>query len=114
LARCVPNGGTSDRVLGVQPNMLKVSTKIRFDTLVFILEGSLSGLWVEEVDRVCCMAVGNDQCARVEIDLSDVTFVSPEGKRLLERLCASGAGIVSSTLLTKSLVDEIQGRSRSV
>ena len=94
--------------------MLKVSKKIRFDTLVFILEGSLSGLWVQEVDRVCRMAVVNDQCARVELDLSDVTFVSPEGKQLLERLCASGAGIVSSALLTKSLVDEIQGRSRNV
>ena len=34
LARRVPNGDTSDPVLGVQPNMLKVSTKIRFNTLV--------------------------------------------------------------------------------
>ena len=94
--------------------MLKVSTKVRFDTLVFILEGSLSGLWVEEVDRVFHMAVVNDQYARVEVDLSHVTFVSPEGKQLLERLCASGAGIVSSALLTKSLVDELQGRCGSV
>ena len=94
--------------------MLKVSTKIRFDTLVFILEGSLSGLWVEEVDRVCRMAVVNDQCARVEVDLSNVTFVSPEGKQLIERLFANGAGIDSSALLTRSLVDEIQGRSRNV
>lgn len=92
--------------------MLRVSTKIRFDTLVFILEGSLSGLWVQEVDRVCGMAVVNHQCARIELDLSDVTFVSPEGKQLLETLCASGAGIVSSSLLTKSLVDQIQGRSK--
>jgi len=94
--------------------MLRASTKIRFDTLVFILEVSLSGLWVEELDRVFRMAVVNDQCARVEVDLSDVTFVSPEGKQLLERLCASGVGIVSSALLTKSLVDEIQGRSRNL
>lgn len=93
--------------------MLRVSTKIRFDTLVFILEGSLSGMWVQEVDRVCRTAIVNDQCAKVEIDLSDVTFVSPEGKQLLERLCAGGAGIVSSALLTKSLVDEIQGRFRN-
>jgi len=94
--------------------MLRVSTKIRFDTLVLILEGSLSGLWVDEVDRVCRMAVVNDQRAGVEVDLSEVTFVSPEGKQLLERLCARGVGVVSSALLTKSLVDEIQGRSRSV
>ena len=93
--------------------MLRVSTKIRFDTLVFILEGSLSGMWVQEVDRFCRTAIVNDQCAKVEIDLSDVTFVSPEGKQLLERLCAGGAGIVSSALLTKSLVEEIQGRFRN-
>ena len=88
--------------------MLRVSTKIRFDTLVFILEGSLSGLWVQEVDRVCRVAIVNDQCARVELDLSGVTFVSPEGKQLLEKLWANGAGIVSSDLLTKSLVEEIR------
>ena len=93
--------------------MLRVSTKIRFDTLVFILEGSLSGMWVQEVDRFCRTAIVNDHCAKVEIDLSDVTFVSPEGKQLLERLRAGGAGIVSSALLTKSLVDEIQDRSRN-
>ena len=93
--------------------MLKVSTKIRFDTLVFILEGSLSGLWVQEVDRVCRLAVVNDQCARVELDLSGVTFVSPEGKQLLERLWANGAGIVSSDLLTKPLVEEIRSRPKN-
>ena len=47
--------------------MLRVSTKIRFDTLVFILEGSLSGLWVQELDRVCRLAVVNDQCAGSKI-----------------------------------------------
>ena len=93
--------------------MLRVSTKIRFDTLVLILEGSLSGLWVQEVDRVCRLAVVNDQCARVELDLSGVTFVSPEGKQLLERLWANGAGIVSSDLLTKPLVEEIRSRPKN-
>ena len=92
--------------------MLRVSTKIRFDTLVFILEGSLSGLWVQELDRVCRLAVVNET-ARVELDLSGVTFVSPEDKQLLERLWASGAGIVSSDLLTKSLVEEIRSRPKN-
>jgi len=93
--------------------MLRVSTKIRIDTVVFILEGSLSGQWVQEVDRVCRLAVVNDQCARVELDLSGVTFVSPEGKQLLERLWANGAGIVSSDLLTKPLVEEIRSRPKN-
>ncbi len=66
--------------------MLRVSTKIRLDTLVFILEGSLSGLWVREVDRVGRMAVVNYQFTRVEIDLSDFTVGIPERKQLLKSL----------------------------
>jgi len=93
--------------------MLKVSKEIHTNMVVFTLEGSLSGPWVEEADRVCCQAPVNEHSLAVRIDLSNVTFVSNEGMELLERLCANGAEIISSDVLTKSLVEEIQRRRKN-
>jgi len=94
--------------------MLKVTKEIYNNTVVLILEGSLSGPWVQEVDRVCRVSAVTERYVTVTVDLSHVTFVSEEGKELLERLCASGAEIISSDVLTKSLVEEIQGRRKNV
>jgi len=94
--------------------MLKVSKEILMNMVVFTLEGSLSGPWVQEADRVCCEAPVTDQSVPIRIDLSNVTFVSNEGVELLERLCANGAEIISSDVLTKSLVEQIQGSRKSV
>jgi anti-anti-sigma regulatory factor len=94
--------------------MLKVTKEIYNNTVVLIVEGSLSGPWVQEVDRVCRVSAVTDRCITVTVDLSQVTFVSEEGKELLERLCASGAEIISSDVLTKSLVEEIQKRRKNV
>jgi uncharacterized membrane-anchored protein len=46
------------------------------------------------------------------VDLSGVTFVSEEGKQLLEQICASGVEIVSSDLLTRALADELSHKYR--
>jgi hypothetical protein len=90
--------------------MLKISTKMHGDTLTLVLEGSLDGPWVKEVE-VAWQSAGADHGHRkVKVDLTEVTFVSQAGRRLLEQLCVGETEIVSSDLLTKSLVDEISGK----
>ena len=71
--------------------MLTICTEMSDDGVKLVLEGSFGAPWVVEVD----------------VDLSGVTFVSEEGKQLLEQIRVSGAEIVSSDLLTKALVDEL-------
>jgi hypothetical protein len=81
--------------------MLKISTEKSGEDIKLVLEGSLSGPWVAEVERVWRRTNTDRKFRRVKVDLSEVTFVSDEGKRLLEQICASGVEIASSDLLEK-------------
>ena len=92
--------------------MLKISTEMLSDELMLVLEGSLSGPWVGEVESAWHRTSTGREARRVRVDLSGVTFVSEEGKQLLEQICASGAEIVSSDLLTRALADELSHRHR--
>jgi len=92
--------------------MLKVGTEILDDELLLVLEGSLSGPWVAEVERAWQGATIDRQPRKIKVDLSEVTFVSDEGMQLLERICGSGTEIFSSDLLTKALAHELSHKHR--
>ena len=92
--------------------MLKIHTEMLNDEVVLVLEGSLSGPWVAEVESVWQGVTLYRKPDRVRVDLSDVTFVSDEGKQVLKQICASGADIASSDLLTKALADELSRKHR--
>jgi hypothetical protein len=90
--------------------MLKITTDIQADALVFFLEGSLSGPWVREVERTWQKALDDQSLPRIRLELSGLTFVSGEGEELLTRLFAAGVQLTSSDVLTKSIVDAIYGK----
>jgi hypothetical protein len=92
--------------------MLKISTKALGDDVTLVLEGSLSGPWVAEVASVWHRTSIGRKSRRVRVDLSGVTFVSDEGRQLLEQICISGVEIVSSDLLTKAIADELSHKHR--
>lgn len=92
--------------------MLKITTDVQRDSLVLTLEGSLAGPWVQEVERVWQTAASSQPSRRTKFDLSGITYVSTEGKQLLERLLIAGAEIFSSDVLTKSIVDAISRKHR--
>lgn len=84
--------------------MLKISKHSDGDTLVFILEGSLTGPWVHELRSAWVTAIGTRHFPRTKVDLSGVTFVSSEAKELLEWLFVQGVELFSTDILTKSIV----------
>jgi hypothetical protein len=92
--------------------MLKIGTEMLDDEVLLVLEGSLSGPWVAEVERSWHEATIDRQPRKIKVDLSEVTFVSDEGKQLLERISESGTEIFSSDLLTKALADELSHKHR--
>ena len=92
--------------------MLKISTDNSGEDVKLLLEGSLSGPWVAEVESVWRRTSTGRKSRAVRVDLSGVTFVSEEGKQLLEQICASGVEIVSSDLLTRALADELSHKHR--
>jgi hypothetical protein len=92
--------------------MLKIGTEMLDEEVLLVLQGSLSGPWVAEAERAWHRATLDRQPVKIRVDLSEVTFVSDEGKQLLERICASGTEIVSFDLLTKALADELSQKHR--
>lgn len=58
--------------------------------VLVVLEGSLSRFWVAELESACRRGDINQQPERIRVNLSEVTFVSDEGKQLLERICSAG------------------------
>ena len=86
--------------------MLKITFNDTPESTTVKLEGKLSGPWVEELERSWTehspLASEN-----VIIDLSDVTYIDPEGKRLLARMVDKVVCFEGTQLMTQYVIDEI-------
>jgi anti-anti-sigma regulatory factor len=65
------------------------------------------GAWVGELGRAWRAVVPEQSDGRLIVDLTDVTFVGEEGKKLLETMYAEGAKLKASGCVTRKLVEEI-------
>jgi len=86
--------------------MLKITFQDTPDHTTVKLEGKLSGPWVEELER-SWTEHSPRASENVIIDLSDVTYIDPEGKRLLARMMDKGVCFEGTHLMTKYVIDEI-------
>lgn len=88
--------------------MLKITYSQTPENTRVKLEGKLSGPWVQELER--SLSEHSPQASEnVIMDLSDVTYIDPEGKRLLARMVEKGACFEGTHLMTKYVIDEITG-----
>ena len=72
--------------------MLRITLRTDDDaTPRLVLEGRLAGAWVDELVKACGAAAGED--GRLVLDMVGVTFVDPEGVRLVRRLSDRGIAI---------------------
>ena len=71
------------------------------------VEGRLTGPWVVELERAWHAVTADPADGRVSVDLTDVTFVGEDGKKLLESMYGEGAKLKASGCVTRRLVDEI-------
>lgn len=91
--------------------MLKITEYADAGTVGLKLEGRLTIPWIEELAR--CWQQMSAQENLVLIDLTDVTFIGPEGKALLARMWQRGARFQTAGCLNASILDEIT-HARSV
>ncbi len=91
--------------------MLKVTTQSSAKLTKLILEGRLAGPWVEELERCWSKGAGSRQ-SPVEVDLSGVTFIDPEGKALLAKMWQQGAKFHATGCLNRCIVEEIMKTDR--
>lgn len=82
--------------------------------MALVLEGRLAGPWVEEL-RTYCRCIVEHQLPCRHIDLTGVTFIDAEGKRLLTQLWQDGVELRASGCLTRCLIEDIAkvGRTHS-
>lgn len=86
--------------------MLKITFQDTPESVKVKLEGKLSGPWVDELER-SWTEHSYLPSEKVIIDLSDVTYISPEGKRLLAQMVRKGVGFRGAHLMTRYVIDEI-------
>jgi hypothetical protein len=87
--------------------MLKITVEDGGNTAILKLAGKISGPWVDELDRAWHELSTGNSGGPVLLDLCDVTFVAPEGREQLTRMCEQGATFKASSCFGKGLVDEI-------
>jgi anti-anti-sigma regulatory factor len=88
--------------------MLKITGQkdAELASISIILEGKLTGPWVEELNAYWCQISGSQQRCTM-IDLTGVTFIDANGKELLTRLWQQGAELHAVGCLTRCTVEEI-------
>ena len=94
--------------------MLRITTMDKGEVTALHLEGSLTAVWVDELERVWTETSAVDPARKLQIDVTDVEFVDEKGKVLLERMLLEGAELHPSNPFMTSIVAEIVEHSTLV
>lgn len=87
--------------------MFRATVEHEGELVTLRVEGQLSGACLAELEN-CWRQIGHGNGShRIVVDLKEVTFVSSQGKRLLERLCRAGAQLTGDGLMIQALVKQI-------
>ncbi len=87
--------------------MLRITLEDNPNSVKFNLAGKLSGAWVDELEHTWHSLVGATPNKAVTVDLSQVTYIDGQGKRLLGEMFQQGAEFRAAYLMTKYIVEEI-------
>jgi hypothetical protein len=88
--------------------MLRIIVERDSKAATMRLAGKLAGPWLAEFDRTWAEVHVQQHGCGVVLDLSDVTFVAPEGRARLESVYRQGARFKTSGCFGKSIVEEIE------
>jgi len=87
--------------------VLRITLEDNPQLVNFKLAGKLAGVWVDELEHTWNSLVGPGGQRSVTVDLSQVTYIDGQGKRLLGRMFEQGAEFRAAHLMTKYVVEEI-------
>jgi outer membrane protein len=118
--------GAPEEVLVEERFMLRINVEESPGLTLLRLEGRLAGPWVDELKHVWSSRAteraqkGTRQEAsqeakhenRLALDLSAVTFIDDEGKKLLGAMFAEGAELRATDCMNKSIIERIQTAHR--
>src|SRR3954470_7948434 len=87
--------------------MLRITVERDSTKATLKLAGKLTGPWIEELERTWNEVSGQALSDGVLLDLSDVTFVAPEGRKQLKSMCEKGVRFKAAGCFGKGMIDEI-------
>ena len=87
--------------------MLRATVEQERDQVTLRVEGSLSGPGLLELETCWSNLIRSQGQKRIFVDLNEVTFVSREGKQLLQRLRCAGACLSGDGLLIRALLEQM-------
>jgi anti-anti-sigma regulatory factor len=87
--------------------MMRLRTIIRPNETLLVLEGRLTGPWVDELARCWARLRDASRARPIRVDLEGVTFISAAGKALLGRLHDDGALLTARACMTSAIIEDI-------
>jgi len=87
--------------------MLRITVERRVAMVLLILEGRLSGAWVEELRNVISALASEGARNRLVLALTSLSGADADGRQLLAQLHAEGIRFAGSGLNAKALIEEI-------
>ena len=78
-----------------------------------LVEGTLSGVWVDELERCWLEARTSSNGEPICVDLSGVSFVDDKGRQLLAQMFRAGAELRAAGVMTRGIIEEITAAETS-
>jgi anti-anti-sigma regulatory factor len=91
--------------------MLRITLVREAEPPTLKVEGKVSGPWVGELEHTWSEFLREGITPTVQVDLSGVTFISREGKKLLREMLEQGADLQSQSLMTQFILSQIRNES---
>lgn len=87
--------------------MIRISKHREGPKQDLLVEGTLSGDWVEVLETCWLEAQATPNGAPVRIDLSGVTWIDDRGRLLLARMIRDGAELRATGVMTRIIIEEL-------
>jgi hypothetical protein len=91
--------------------MLRITTHNEATATTFLVEGTLTGPWVRELEKCWDSVSAAEPSRELFVNLTAATFVDSEGRELLTRMRRHGARLVSAGVLMNAIVAEIEAEA---
>ena len=98
-------GGAFGKRIAMCRSMFKISTVDTRSKRTLVVEGTLTGPWVDELRTTCVSASQTPGERELVIDLSNLTFISREGEDAIFDLMKKGAKFSRGGILTRAHVE---------
>ncbi len=88
--------------------MLRITTRNIAGNVGLFIEGKLAGPCVSELENCWRRAVAGEGPLPSLVDLTNVSFIDANGKRLLAQMHEHGIKLVANGLMSRFFIDEIE------